>query len=313
MRLARARNRETETRKGFLKGTVRYMSPEQCQALRVDRRSDIFSTSILLWELTTGARLYKGESDFEVARMIVEGDAPAPSTVVKGYPRELERIVMKGLSRLPEERWQDAQALQAALESFAREAKLAISSIALGRLLSEAFPDRVQQGEHFRKLAERTSSGLTATPSSHPGELAARHNAPTAEPAEAPMGATTVADVAVTRRRSGRRAILLLGATTLLVTALLVWWKSASSTVEPQPQPEPGVVPAAAKDPAPVHPSASETGRLPGPDALRASPGPAPAPAERAKPKRERPAKPNKPPRDPDKPKPLDPDAPLWE
>ncbi len=59
--LVKAEGRATESRSGSLKGKLAYMSPEQCRARPLDRRSDIYSLSIMLWELTTGQRLYTGE------------------------------------------------------------------------------------------------------------------------------------------------------------------------------------------------------------------------------------------------------------
>ncbi|HEX4460669.1 MAG TPA: serine/threonine-protein kinase, partial [Polyangia bacterium] len=58
--IAKASNRLRETRVGTLKGKVPYMSPEQCRSEQLDRRSDIYSLGILMWELTLSRRLYRG-------------------------------------------------------------------------------------------------------------------------------------------------------------------------------------------------------------------------------------------------------------
>jgi len=60
--IARATSRSTETNSGTLKGKIPYMSPEQCQGQRLDRRSDLFSLGIVLYELTVGCRPFRGSS-----------------------------------------------------------------------------------------------------------------------------------------------------------------------------------------------------------------------------------------------------------
>src|SRR4029434_181026 len=100
---------------------------------RLDRRSDVYSLGILLYELTTGLRLYKGDSEFQVMKKIITEPPPRPSMVLRSYPKGLEKIVLKALQKTPEERHQTAQELQGDLEQFAREHKLPISAIALGQ------------------------------------------------------------------------------------------------------------------------------------------------------------------------------------
>src|SRR5215467_2107216 len=88
-----------ETKSGRLKGKVPYMSPEQARGEHIDWRSDIFSTGVMLFELTTGKRLFKGASEFETLKLICERDYPYPSMVRAGYPPDLELIVMKALTK----------------------------------------------------------------------------------------------------------------------------------------------------------------------------------------------------------------------
>jgi serine/threonine protein kinase len=149
--VAKAKRRSTETRHGMLKGKLQYMSPEQCRGEEVDRRSDIFSCSILLWELTTGRRLYGGKSDFGVMKSIAEADAPKPSLVWPDCPPELEAIVMRGLRREREGRFASAEELQLALEAFARERRLAVSGVGLGKHLRRLYAKSVREpGERER-------------------------------------------------------------------------------------------------------------------------------------------------------------------
>ena len=99
--IAKAARRLSTTRTGTLKGKIQYLSPEQCTADPVDRRSDVFAIGILLWELTVGRRLYAGKSDLMIMKAITERDAPRPSTLVPDYPAELEALVTQALQRRP--------------------------------------------------------------------------------------------------------------------------------------------------------------------------------------------------------------------
>ncbi len=98
----------TETRQGVLKGKCAYMSPEQCRAGHLDRRSDLFSLGVLLYEVTTGTRPFEGDNDFEVMNAIVAGRFEPPSKRRANYPEELEAIVTEALRPAREERFQTA-------------------------------------------------------------------------------------------------------------------------------------------------------------------------------------------------------------
>jgi serine/threonine protein kinase len=141
--VAKAHYREGEiTQDGVVKGKFSYMSPEQCQGKSIDRRSDVFSIGVLLYELTTLSKLFRARSDYALLQLVVEGRIPPPSSRVAGYPAELERIVFKALARDPSERYQTAQALQLDLEEFAREHKLAMSSTRITALMSSMIERR---------------------------------------------------------------------------------------------------------------------------------------------------------------------------
>jgi serine/threonine protein kinase len=136
--IAKAARRLSETRTGALKGKVQYMSPEQCTADPLDRRSDVFAIGILAWELAVGQRLFTGRSDLAIMKLITESDAPAAADS-SDCPRELSRIIQKALSRRPEDRFQTAEALQLALEEFSRDSRLALSPVGLARWIRDRF------------------------------------------------------------------------------------------------------------------------------------------------------------------------------
>ncbi|MCX5744767.1 MAG: serine/threonine-protein kinase, partial [Proteobacteria bacterium] len=110
--VAKAQSSSTRTRTGTLKGKVSYMSPEQAKGAPVDRRSDVFSLGIVLWELLTGTRLFRGANDLATIQMIVNEAPAAPSTYRDDCPPELDLIVQRALATAPDARLQTAQQLQ---------------------------------------------------------------------------------------------------------------------------------------------------------------------------------------------------------
>ncbi|MDQ3365561.1 MAG: serine/threonine protein kinase [Myxococcota bacterium] len=137
--IAKAEERATKTVGGTIKGKYGYMSPEQCKGKPVDRRSDIFALGIVLYELTTLRRAFKGNDDFETMKRIVAGDVVLPSVAVAGYPRELEAIILTAMANDPAARFQTAQELLEALDAFAVRSKLTGSNTAMSRFMVQLF------------------------------------------------------------------------------------------------------------------------------------------------------------------------------
>jgi serine/threonine-protein kinase len=78
--VAKAATSTVKTRTGTLKGKISYMSPEQAKGSPIDRRSDIFSLGIVLWEMVTTQRLFKSDNDLATIQMIINSKAEAPSS-----------------------------------------------------------------------------------------------------------------------------------------------------------------------------------------------------------------------------------------
>ncbi len=104
------------THLGTVLGTPRYMSPEQAAAREVDGRSDLFSLGAILYELLTGRRAFDDENLALLLMQILHKNPPAPSRVAPQVPGGLERIVMKLLSKRPEQRFQTGSQLAEAME-----------------------------------------------------------------------------------------------------------------------------------------------------------------------------------------------------
>jgi serine/threonine protein kinase len=140
--VAKANTLAAATQAGVLKGKFAYMSPEQCRGDPLDARSDIFAAGILLHELLTRRRLFRRNSDFATMRAVLEEPIPSPSLVAKDLPPAIEAVVTRALSRELDQRYQDAQQMQLALEGAMRDADWRIGPLEVAEYIGELFPNR---------------------------------------------------------------------------------------------------------------------------------------------------------------------------
>ncbi|ACY16379.1 serine/threonine protein kinase [Haliangium ochraceum DSM 14365] len=152
--VAKAANRHVDTKVGTIKGKIPYMSPEQCKGLALDRRCDLYALGVILYEVTTGTRVYgAGGSDIALMRRIVDEAVEPPSARVEGYPLALERIVLKALQKDPAHRYQTAAAIRADLEAFARSQRIDMSTQALSDFMSENFHNEFMAWQSWQSAA----------------------------------------------------------------------------------------------------------------------------------------------------------------
>jgi serine/threonine-protein kinase len=107
------------TEYGTVKGKPPYLSPEQIKNQPLDRRSDVFSAAVVLHELLTGETVFTGDSVYAVARAVEHAEVLPPSASVGALPEGLDEVVMHGLARDLDERWQTALAMAEALDRVA--------------------------------------------------------------------------------------------------------------------------------------------------------------------------------------------------
>jgi serine/threonine protein kinase len=244
--------RESHTQAGTLKGKVSYMSPEQIRTENVDRRSDIFAVGIVLHEMLTGRRLFKGSNELNGARMVLEAVVPLPSTLNPAVTPAVDQVVMRALQRNADDRHQTAGELAEELETALFEMRASPHEVR--KLLLSLFPDGparteislpatplpIERGGRAAASAH-TSSGVPAA-----GMPASANSAPTkALEAESVI---EIENAPARRRRGSRRKWAALGALAGVAIAVVVLahppWAIAPN--------EPTVTPAGAQQAAPA-------------------------------------------------------------
>jgi serine/threonine-protein kinase len=106
----------TLTQPGIVMGSMHYMSPEQVKgSSELDRRSDIYSLGVVLYEAVTGRKPFDAKSDFEVFMAHVNQEPPPPSSVRAGIPPEVDQIVRTAMAKQPSDRFQTAEEFRGSL------------------------------------------------------------------------------------------------------------------------------------------------------------------------------------------------------
>ncbi|HEV8548452.1 MAG TPA: serine/threonine-protein kinase, partial [Polyangiaceae bacterium] len=143
-----------------VKGKFGYMSPEQANGESIDRRSDVFALGIVLFELTTGDRLYRGELPAHTLRLAQTARVPHPNRFLKDYPEKLATIVLKALERDPAERYQTAEEFERALEQFLVQERMLISHAAVGGLVQKVLKKRLEEQDEELRDALIAADGV---------------------------------------------------------------------------------------------------------------------------------------------------------
>lgn len=149
--IARALGRLGDTNSGSLKGKLGYMAPEQARGEAVDRRADIFSLGVVLWECVAARRLFLRENELATLRAVVYEPIPSPSKYAK-VDATLEAIIMCALDRNPEERFQTAEEMRVALDKW-NFAAGGTSTHDISQLMKSWFPSDHQQWQRAARLA----------------------------------------------------------------------------------------------------------------------------------------------------------------
>lgn len=148
----------TET--GIIKGKLRYMPPEQINAEPVDRRGDIYSMGVILWETATSRRMWPDLNEGTIMKRILSGEVPPPSSVNPQVDARLERIIERALRLDPNDRYSSALDMQSELDDFALSLGTPVRNRSIGRDLSGMFQDlRVERARSIdHRVAQATES-----------------------------------------------------------------------------------------------------------------------------------------------------------
>ncbi|MFN7917071.1 MAG: protein kinase [Vicinamibacterales bacterium] len=186
--LARVATADTITMTGSVMGTPHYASPEQLRAERVDARSDLFSTGVLAYELLEGRRPFDGESISAVLiKVLSEPPAPAHGAWRETFP-ELEQLVQRAIAKSPDDRFQSAPEMRAAVTAVldGRRADLAAFDAGARR------PTPASGGADAATLATAPARGTAPTVTRLPRAVDATT---VPEPHQPPAGRTPVAAI----------------------------------------------------------------------------------------------------------------------
>ena len=170
--VAKAAKRESETKAGTLKGKVGYMSPEQVRGREVDRRSDVFSLGIVMYELFAAKRLFRGKTPVVSAHKITNDPTPSKIENRPDVPECVLNVLKRALAKNPDDRYQNARAFQVAIEKAAGEAGVTLSNAELGDYMQDIFSEkmtltRLMDKEHLIGNFDQTDGGFASTKEGH--------------------------------------------------------------------------------------------------------------------------------------------------
>ncbi|MEZ4299642.1 MAG: protein kinase [Polyangiaceae bacterium] len=158
--VAKATGRMHETRvAGLMKGKVPYLSPEQLNSGKVDRRSDIFGLGIVLYAMVSGRHPFRAHDD---ARTIenISSRAPVPlRELVPDTHPELEAIILKALEKDPNDRWQTCAEIQRALDQLLGSMGLTVTDGDVAAFLRDTLGDIIEERRAALKEAIRKADG----------------------------------------------------------------------------------------------------------------------------------------------------------
>jgi len=159
---------------GILKGKFSYMSPEQIRGMPLDARTDVFSAGIILHEMLTTEKLFRGDTEFALMEKVRKAEVPPPSGFNRRVTPELDAISLKALARDVADRYQTAAQLAADLDAL-------IAGYRFDPKELRQFMRQLFRKEYAKEL-EETQMALEA----QPGFSAYVHRQPTAQTIETP-------------------------------------------------------------------------------------------------------------------------------
>ena len=159
--IARAESRVTNTSAGVVKGKYQYMSPEQARSGNVDRRADIYSLGVSLYEACTNSRPFARDNDLAILSAVLNNEYKPPRQLRPDLPEEIERIILKALSPTVEGRYQYAADFARDLEVYLQAHPAPVGGVGLATFMTAFFgPDRVASKTRIDTLAVLANKGV---------------------------------------------------------------------------------------------------------------------------------------------------------
>ena len=161
--IAKAVKKSSDTKEGLIKGKVSYMSPEQAAAKPIDKRSDIFSTGILLYEMVTGKRMFEG-SDLQVLERVRKADFEPAENLVPDLPGEVSKILNRALAKGVTRRYKSCGEMLADLEACLDSFPVRPSAEGLSQYMKALFAEEIAAEAAALQRAEVQISSLKGEP-----------------------------------------------------------------------------------------------------------------------------------------------------
>jgi serine/threonine-protein kinase len=297
--VAKAIGRLQSTRTGTMKGKVAYMPPEQLRGAEIDRRGDVYAAAVVLWEVLTLRRLFRGENEAQVFGQVMAGVKDPPSRLREGLPPGLDAVTMRGLSADPQQRFQTAREMARALEACTPLATPAdvgdwVESLA-GALLAERAKAVADVESDAGHLAEKLGASQPdeALTSVYDGPHSSSEVRPVVTPGDGTRAASLAGERSSPGGAPGKTVPMAIAIASVCVAAALAAAialvivqgggpRAAPAASAPQPSAEtvstaaPPAEPAASDEPPPV-----DVGSLP---SASVAPSPSAAPSARPRP-----------------------------
>lgn len=261
--IAKATTRSFETRTGVLKGKIHYMAPEQARCSDLDRRADLFTIGVVLWELVAKKRMWATMGDIQILQKLVTEPVPSLTEVVPDVDPTLAAIIAKATSLDPADRYATADEMRRELAQWSKAQLPAVTSSEIGAYVADLFADKrtmvaqiiEQQFAQIRR-GEEISLKIMDPPTyqgaSRTGETgdSQETSSPSRSDSRRREGPPTLATVATSQSMSGiirdrpRRTALWIGMGVAVVGAAALVASMTRSE-------DPGVVPTASMTEAP--------------------------------------------------------------
>ena len=171
--VARAASRLTATRVGQLKGKIAYMAPEQAAGAEdLDRRADVFSSGVVIWEALAQKRLFKAENEAATLSRVISEPVPLLFQVAPVVSKEVSGVVMRALDRDPDKRFANCAAFADALEAAAALKDKVATPRELAAYVQEVMGQEIaQQRDNVRTWLAHSEPTGTAAAELPPGVL----------------------------------------------------------------------------------------------------------------------------------------------